>query len=245
MVRTIIIDDELQGRKTLRNFIGKYCPNVEIVGEAESVKSGVEAVILHSPDLILLDINLPDGTGFDLLEKLPKMDFKVIFVTAYNQHAIKAFKYSAIDYILKPIDPDLLVEAISKVKKDDRLSEIEKKLEALLSNRKSVEKLALPSSNGILLVKIDDIIRCESDSNYTNIFLINKQKILVTKTLKDYDDILSDVGFFRIHKSHLINLRYVKQYIKGEGGYVIMEDNSQVEVSRRRKDEFVTALKSI
>ncbi|MBN2682773.1 MAG: response regulator transcription factor [Bacteroidales bacterium] len=245
MIRTIIIDDEMQGRKTLRNFINKYCSNVEIVGEAESVKEGLEAIILNSPDLILLDINLPDGTGFDLLEKLPKMDFKVIFVTAYNQHAIKAFKYSAIDYILKPIDPDLLVEAISKVKKDDRLSEIEKKLEALLSNRKSVEKLALPSSNGILLVKIDDIIRCESDSNYTNIFLQNKQKILVTKTLKDYDDILSDVGFFRVHKSHLINLRFVKQYIKGEGGYVIMEDNSQVEVSRRRKDEFIMALKSI
>lgn len=194
------------------------------------------------PDLLFLDVQLPDGSGFDILELLPNLNFNIIFVSAYDKYAINAFKFSAIDYLLKPVEPDLLVRAIEKSKKEDQLKSMEGKLNVLLSNKNNVEKIALPSSNGLELIKLNDIIYCQADSNYTIFHLIGGEKILVSRSLKEYDDILSQQGFFRIHQSYLIKLSYVKKYVKGEGGTVILENGKELDVSRRRKEGFLKAI---
>lgn len=236
MIRAIIIDDEKAGRETLKSFIAKYCEGIEIIAEGDSVKSGIIAINQYFPDLVFLDIQMQDGTGFDLLEMLPSINFKLIFVTSFDQFAIRAFKYSAIDYILKPVDPDLLTNAVKRILDKNVISEIDKKLDVLLSNKKEIKKIALPSSNGIRFIKIDEIVRCESDNNYTTFYLNNKEKILVSKTLKEYDTLLSDTHFYRVHKSHLVNINYISKYVSEDGGYIILEDKSQIEVSRRKKD---------
>jgi two-component system LytT family response regulator len=242
MLRTVIIDDESKGRKALRNLLTKYCSNVTILAEGENVKDGLEKIRDYQPNLIFLDIQMPDGTGFDLLEQVKSTDFQVIFVTAFDQYAVRAFKCSAIDYILKPIDPDQLIEAVKKVENNNRFDELEKKLEVLATNRKNVEKLAVPTSNGVRLVKIQNIVRCESESNYTTFFMESGEKIVVTKTLKEYDEILNEMRFYRVHQSHLVNLEFVDSYVNRDGGYVIMEDGSQVEISRRKKEKFLEIL---
>lgn len=242
MFKAVIIDDEKNGRITLHNFLKKYCEQVHVVAEADGVKSGVEQVSKYSPDVVFLDVQMQDGTGFDLLEQIPEINFRVIFVTAYDKYAIQAFKYSAMDYLLKPIHPDRLVEAVNKLDKDPGFLELHKKLEVLISNKNSVEKIALPASDGVRLVRIKDMVRCVSDSNYTTIYLHSGEEVIVTKTLKEYEEILSPLNFYRVHKSHLININYVERYIQGEGGYVVMEDGSEVEVSRRRKEEFLAVL---
>lgn len=243
MIRTIIVDDEKSGREILQNLLAKYCSEkIEIIAEADSVKSGLAQITNNNPDLVFLDVQMQDGTGFDILEMLPAINFKVIFVTSYDKFAIRAFKYSAIDYILKPVDPDLLVTAINRVSDKDFYTDIDKKLDVLISNKNSLEKIALPASDGIRFLKINDIVRCESDSNYTTFFTVNKEKIVVSKTLKEYEVLLSSMKFFRVHKSHLVNLRYVNKYVPGEGGYLIMEDKTEVEVSRRKKDALLAVL---
>ena len=242
MIRSIIIDDEEKGRNTLRNFLKKYCNNVSVVAEGDCVKSGLEQISIHNPDLVFLDIQMPDGTGFNLLEQIQEINFKVIFVTAYDQYALKAFKFSAIDYLLKPIDPEKLIEAVKKISDIEDIKSINKKLEVLIGNNNRFEKIALPSVEGIHLVKIKDIVRCESESNYTNIYFSTGKKILVTKTLKEYDEMLTPMHFYRVHQSHLINLAFVEKYHKGEGGFVIMEDGSEIEVARRRKEGFLSEL---
>ncbi|MCD4789227.1 MAG: LytTR family DNA-binding domain-containing protein [Bacteroidales bacterium] len=243
MFEALIIDDESKARNALKNLLNKHCENIHVVDEADCVKAGVEKIQNLNPDVVFLDVQMPDGTGFDLLEQLPEINFKIIFVSAYDKFAIQAFKFSAIDYILKPVEPEQLIEACSRLSEDDKYSEINKKLEVLLTNRNSFEKITLPTIDGIIFVKIKEITRCESDNNYTNIFLNNGEKIIVSKTLKEYDEMLSPFNFFRIHKSHLINLKYLERYKKGEGGYVIMEDGAELEVSRRRKEDFLAALK--
>lgn len=243
MSKAVIIEDEKKGRIALISMLQKYCnTQITVVGEADSVKSGIEIIRSTEPDVIFLDIHLPDGSGFDLLEKIDVIDFKIIFVTAYDKYAIKAFEFSAVDYLLKPVDPKKLTKAIEKLERSEKLYELDKKLEVLLSNKNGFEKVALPALDGIYLVKISDIIRCESESNYTKIYLNSGKRIMVTKTLKEYDEMLSSLRFFRIHQSHLINLKYVEKYSKGEGGTVLMEDGSEVEVARRRKDKFLSAL---
>jgi two-component system LytT family response regulator len=242
MHKAVIIDDEKDGRIALQNFLKKYCKQVSVIGEADGVKSGIEQINKCKPDIVFLDIQMQDGTGFDLLELITEINFKIVFVTAYDEYAVRAFKYSAMDYLLKPIHPDLLVAAVKKLDKDLGVLELHKKIEVLISNKKSVEKLALPSFDGIRLVRINDIVRCVSDNNYTTIYLQNGDKIIVTKTLKEYQEILTHFKFYRVHKSHLINLNFVEKYIQGEGGYVIMEDGSKVDVSRRRKEEFLMVL---
>jgi two-component system LytT family response regulator len=187
-------------------------------------------------------VQLPDGSGFDILELLPNLNFKIIFVSAYDKYAIDAFKFSAIDYLLKPVEPDLLIRAIEKSKKEDKLQSMEGKLNVLLSNRKNIEKIALPSSNGLELVKVNEIIYCQADSNYTLFHLLDGQKILVSRSLKEYDEILSSQGFYRIHQSYLIKLSFVKKYLKGEGGTVILENGKELDVSRRRKEGFLKAI---
>jgi len=242
MIKALIIEDEEKSRSSLLNNIKKYCPNVNVVAEAVDVKSGISKILKYKPDLVFLDVQMPDGTGFDLLEKLPEINFKIIFVSAYDQFAVKAFKFSAIDYLLKPVDPDDLVIAVKKTTEIVESKTLSEKLKILLDNKNSFEKIALPAFDGVIFVKIKDIIRCESDRNYSMFYLKNKEKILVTRTLKEYDEMLSSMNFYRAHHSHLINLAYVKKYVKGEGGSVIMEDGTEVEVSRRRKEGLMSIL---
>ena len=242
MFKAVIIDDESKARNALKNLIEKHCSNIAVIAEADCVKAGVDIIKEYEPDIAFLDVQMPDGTGFDLLEQIGDIDFKIIFASAYDKFAIQAFRFSAIDYLLKPVEPEMLIEACSRLTGDSKISEINKKLEVLLNNRNSFEKIALPTLDGINFVKIKDIIRCESDNNYTNIFLNDGKKYIVSKTLKEFDEMLTPFNFFRIHKSHLINLNYLQKYNKGEGGYVIMEDGSELEVSRRRKEDFIRAL---
>ena len=241
-MKTIIVDDESSGRKTIRSFISKYAKNLNIVAEADSVSTGLLAINKHQPEVVFLDVRMNDGTGFNLLEQISNVTFQVIFVTAYEEHAIKAFKHSAVDYLLKPLDPDDFIASVSKLKKDTKLEEIEKKVEALIQNNHRIEKIALPTLSGLNMIKIKDIVHCESDNNYTNFHLINGSKLLVSRTLKEFDEILSPEGFYRTHKSHLVNIKYITEYIKGEGGIVKLENGDHIEVSRRRKEGLIKLL---
>jgi len=244
MYKAVIVDDESKARNALKNLLTQHCPEILVVGEGDCVNAGVEKINELSPDVVFLDVQMPDGTGFDLLEQFSEIKFKIIFASAFDKFAIQAFKFSALDYLLKPVEPEMLIEACSKLKEDDKFAEINKKLEVLMSNKNSFEKIALPTLDGIIFVKIKEILRCESDNNYTNIFLRDAKKIIVSKTLKEYDEMLTPFNFFRIHKSHLINLAFLARYKKGEGGSVEMEDGAELEVSRRRKEEFLNALKN-
>jgi two-component system LytT family response regulator len=244
--KTVLIDDESKARTALRNLLEVNCSTrITVIGEADCVKKGLEIIETLKPELVFLDVQMPDGTGFDLLEQIGEVNFKVIFASAFDKFAIQAFRFSALDYLLKPVESEALIEAVSKLDESDRYREMNKKLEVLLSNKNSFEKIALPTLDGIIFVKIKEIVRCESDNNYTGIYLKSGEKIMVSRTLKEYDDMLTPFNFFRIHKSHLINLSFLNRYKKGEGGFVIMEDGSELEVSRRRKDEFLDAIQNI
>ena len=244
MFRTIIIDDEQDCRETLRTYLTSLFDDIEIVAEGDGVEKGYSIIQKHKPELVFLDIQLIDGSGFDLLKRIRNIDFSLIFVTAYDEYAIRAFNFSALDYILKPIDPDLLVQAVEKFRNKKDAESLQKRIFNLLSSQKTIEKIALPSMEGYFFVKIDNIIRCESDGSYTKFFFLSGDSIMVSRSLKEYDEVLSFQGFCRVHQSHLINLKYVKQYRKGEGGVVILEDNSEIDVARRRKDDFLKAMKS-
>ena len=238
MIRTYIIDDEEDARNMLRAFISNYCPQVEIIGEADGVTNGYRKLMTEQPDLVFLDIQMDDGTGFDLLEKIKRPSFAVIFTTAFDEYAIKAFKYSAIDSLLKPIDPDELIEAVSKIKAGEGQS---KQISELIDqkNNQRFDRITLSSHDGITIVKLKDISRLESDSNYTHFFLVGGEKITVPKSLKEYEKMLPSDQFFRTHQSFIVNLEYVKKYVKEDGGYILMEDGSEVLVARRRKDDFL------
>ncbi len=242
MLRTVIIDDESPVRETLSRLILKTCPQVKLVGEANSVKSGLIAIREKSPDLILLDIKMDDGTGFDLLKRFENINFKIIFVTAYEEYAIRAFEFSAIDYILKPVNPEKLVEA---VKRADclRQKEFNTQLGALRENLenpgKQNKKIILKNQESIFLLNIDEVIHCESDGSYTIFETANQQRILVSKVLKDYDHLLSDSGFLRVHRSHLINLKHIKRFDRQDGGYVIMSNGAQISVSTSGRERLL------
>jgi len=242
MLNAIIIDDEEDARRTLRAFIKQYCPQVDIIEEGTGVQDGYRKVLSLQPDLVFLDIQMDDGTGFDLLEKIRAPKFNLIFCTAFDEYAIKAFKFSAIDYLLKPIDPDELIEAVSKVKKDDKSAQ--PRIESLIENRsqKEMDRITLSSQEGLTFVNLENIRRLESDSNYTHFFLTTGEKITVPKSLKEYELILPISKFFRTHQSHLVNLSYVKKFMREDGGYVLMDDGSEVLVARRRKEEFIAVL---
>ena len=242
--KAILIDDEAKSRTALGSFLSKYCPSVELVGEADGVKSGLQIIAQTSPDVVFLDIEMNDGTGFDLLEKISNPSFEVIFVTAFNQYAIKAFRFSAIDYLLKPVNPEDLIQAVSKLSDNSRLNEIERKLEALMSNRKSIQKIAIPSMQGIRLEEVANIRYCESDNYYTIIHLLTGERLIVSKTLKEYDKTLSDDGFIRIHQKYLVKVSEIKTYSKSDGGFVTLSDGTHLTVSRRKKDELLKAISS-
>ncbi len=242
MIRAVLIDDESKGRKILYNYLNKYCHNIDIVGHADGVKTGKALIDAKQPDLVFLDIEMKDGTGFDLLEKFTQFSFGVIFVTAHNEYALKAFKFSAIDYLLKPIIPEELIISVNKFSKDQELKNLSYKLENLIGNKNEIKKLALSTNKGIELLKIDDVIFCESSGNYTVFNTSSNQKIMVSKTIKEYDTILSDCNFFRIHQSYLVNLDYITKFNKNDGGFVILSNNKKLPVSRRNKQAFLDAI---
>ena len=245
-IKAVIVDDELGARESLSKMIEKNCKNIEIVAKADSMANAFMEITTHQPDLVFLDIEMPNGNAFDLLEKFKEINFNIIFTTAYDHYAIKAIKFSAIDYILKPIDPEELVRAVSRYESQmNNKNSLDKKFKTLLSNVKpenKLKKVGIPDGDGLIFINLADIIRCDSDGNYTYFILTTGKKIIASRTLGEYEQMFTDDNFFRVHRSHLINLEHVKKYIKGEGGYVIMSDNSQVEVSRRNKNEFLEKL---
>jgi len=243
MIRAVIIDDEPESRKAVSNILTNYCKDVTVLGEAVDVASGIKLINDEQPDVVFLDIQMPDGDGFDILKSFKTINFHVIFVTAYNQYAIKAIKFSAIDYLLKPLDPQQLIESVEKLRRlSPENNQSPQRVEVLLDNKNKVSKIALPTLNGFRFVKVKDIIRCEADNNYTSFFLQTTERILVTRTLKDFELMLKEDSFIRVHQSHLININFVEQYIKGDGGTAIMSDGSEVEISRRKKDQFLNGM---
>lgn len=242
MIKAVIIDDESKGRNILKNSLKKYCHKVSIIGEADGVETGKNLIDTKQPELVFLDIDMKDGTGFDLLEKFSQFSFGVIFVTAHNEYALKAFKCSAIDYLLKPILPNELVQAVTKFEKDLALKNLSYKIESLLENKAKIKKLALPTLNGIELLKIDELIYCESSSNYTIFNTTSNTQIVVSKTIKEYAVVLSEYNFFRIHQSYLVNLDYVSKYNKNDGGFVILENGKKIPISRRNKQAFLKVI---
>lgn len=251
MIKALIIDDEQNSREALKGKLNLFCPEIDLVGEAETTDGALEIIQLQKPDLLFLDVNLGSENGFDILEKITALELKmpeIVFITAHDEYAIKAIKVSAIDFLLKPIDPEELVKAVRKVeaKKDIDPSP---KFNVLLDNIRqatgSPKKIVIPSSDGLHIFKISEISRCESSSNYTQFFLTSGKMMLASKTLKEFDGMLSDYNFERIHKSHLINMNYVKRYVQSDGGYVIMEDGSRIPVANRKKEYLVSLLKSL
>ncbi len=244
--KAIIADDENGALNSLKNMIQNYCPQLEIVATANSVDNAIIEIEKHKPNLLFLDIEMGKKTAFDLLEQYTSMPFDIIFTTAYDHYAIKAIRFSALDYLLKPIDPEELKYAVEKFiskKHDEDL--LNSKFKTLLGNLKQEnknKKIAISDTDGLVFLDISDIIRCHSDGSYTTIYLTEGKKMVVSKPIGEYEDLFNEENFFRIHRSHLININHIKKYLKGEGGYVLMSDGAEVEVSRRKKNEFMEAM---
>ncbi len=242
----ILVDDEKRVRNSLKSILEMYYPNACIVGEAEDINEGKALILALKPDVVLLDIKMPGGTGFDLLKQLMPLTFKVIFITAFDQFAIQAFKYSAIDYLLKPIIPEDLVKALDKSTEQLNASNESLKFDNLIDNfsqlTRDSKKIVLNTQDKIHIVGINEIIRCESDANYTTFTLLNKKPVIMSKPLKEYDEMLTPYGFFRSHHSHLVNLSMIDRLEKREGGVLIMKDNSEAMVSSRKYAELVVAI---
>lgn len=241
MIRCVIVDDENKAREILGEMLKLYCSDVVVVGEAHNVNSAYEIIQKEKPDLVLLDIKMPDGSGFDLLNKFSNIDFKVIFITAHEEYAIKAFRFSALDYLLKPIDPSDLMSAIEKISQASDENGFNEQFETFKNNyfegeNKDDKRIVLKTQENIYIIYLRDVIRCQSEKNYTYFYFSNRERIIVSKTLKEFEDILSEFNFMRVHRSHLINLKYIDRFEKIEGGMVIMTDGSKVEVSHRKKE---------
>ena len=244
MLTAVIIDDELKGRIALKQKLQDYCENIELVGEAESGEEGMKLIEKHQPRIVFLDIEMPRMDGFEMLLKLPEKNFHLIFTTAYDQYAIKAIKYAAFDYLLKPIDIEELKFAISKII-EQPYSHTEKKLVMLEQNlfsKNAFNKIAIPTLDGLLFFDINEIIHLEASSNYTTIYFDHHPKLTASKTLKEFEEILPGDIFFRPHHSHIINLNYVKRYIKGDGGQIEMQNGNYIDVARRKKEEFLKTM---
>ena len=248
MIKTILVDDEPRGLSTLKTLLNEYCPELKIVAECSEAESAKEKIELLAPQLAFLDISLPGKNSFDLLAELGQIDFEIIFVTAHNEYTLQAFHYSAVDYLMKPIDEDLLADAVRRAVKRITVNTINNNVSTLLHNLHKTQspqemKLCIPSLKGFQVVELKDILYCEASSSYTNFHFANKHTICTAKSIHEYEELLADAGFVRIHKSYLINLLHVKEYIKGEGGSVILTGGNEIEVSRRKKDIFLTQMK--
>jgi two-component system LytT family response regulator len=253
MITALLIDDDQHLRAGLKALLDRYTNDITIVGEAESVKTGIAAIEKWRPQVIFLDIHLSDGTGFDILDNLAKakgnIKSHIVFITAHEQYAVKAFKFSALDFILKPVDPEELQNTIDKIKtvvgKTNSFDHIDLLLENIRKKVDNFKRIALSTSDGIHLFDVADIIRCEAKINYTQFFIKNHKPVLISRTLKEYEELLAEHGFERIHQSHLINLSYLKSYIKNDGGYVIMADNTSIPLAQSKKDKLQELIKSL
>lgn len=241
-MKAIIIDDEKKGREILKSLIENYCKEVQIIAQATNAKEGYDLIQEYHPDVVFLDIEMPNGDGFSLLERFDKIGFHIVFTTAFDDYAIKAIKFHALDYLLKPIDIDELRVAVSHIKKAlEEKQSPENKFAGLIQSRKLEHsgKLALPVKDGIIYLSISEIVRVESDGTYSLFYTDNDKKHLSSKNLGEYEDILPTTGFFRVHRSHIVNVRKVKKFIRNDGNFIEMEDGSTVEIARRKKDEFL------
>lgn len=246
MVRTVLIDDETDSIRVLQRLLNAYCPEVEVIGTADGVETALNLIQMARPDLVFLDIEMTHGNAFDLLNQLQPITFQIIFVTAFDNYAIRAFKYSALDYLLKPVDIDDLREAVkraaTKVQGKNFLDQMETLLYNMETFQLSQQKMAVPTLTGLVFVPIKDILRFEANGSYTTIYLTSKEEIIATRNIKEYEDLLPAAIFCRVHNSHIINLHKIQKYHKGRGGYVIMEDGSNIEVASRRREEFLRRL---
>jgi two-component system LytT family response regulator len=249
MYKAVLVEDELKGMNNLKNQLAKYCEEIEVIGEATSIQ---EAQDLFDdpdfqPDVAFLDINLSDGLVFSLLNELRPVDFDIIFVTAFNEHAIKACEYSSIGFIMKPIDPEALQAAVRRInpKKNNK---IESKLDVfnhVYNNPNAFEKMSISALDGIYFVNLKDIVRFEAEDNYTHIYLKSGEKITASKTIKAYEEMLQGLNFYRVHKRHVINLNYMRKFVKGDGGYLVMDDGKKIDVSRRRRPSFMEQMRRL
>lgn len=245
-IRTIIIEDENKSLLTLRTLLERYCPEIKVIGTGNCVEEGIRVIEELKPELVFLDIGMPDGDAFDLLNRVGKVEFEIIFITAYNDFALKAFEFSALHYLLKPINYVELQDAVQRYLKIRSVSDIQSRLGILNSSLKShFDKISLPSNDGLIIVEIQNIVRFEAAGNYSTVFLSQGDSIVVTKTLNQFEEILTGLFFIRVHNTHLINLRYVKKYQRGQGGVVTMNNGTQIAVSRTRKNEFLEGLKNL
>lgn len=248
MIKALIIEDELKSRENLKTFLKQCCADkVDVVGEGGSIAEGLDLLVKQKikVDLAFLDIDLPDGLVFQLLDKLGKINFDIIFITAYEQYAVKACNYSSIGYVMKPIDSDELKEAVSRVK-PGKTNQIGKRLDVFkeyYNNPNTFSKLSISALDGIYFVKLQDIVRFEAEDNYTHIFLRSGEKVTASKTIKSYEDQLEHVNFYRVHKRHVINLNFITKFVKGDGGFLVMDDGMKIEVSRRRRPAFMERIR--
>ena len=243
MLKAIIVDDEKISRNILSDYILKYCPDIEICAQCDSVKTGLVAIEKHQPDILFLDVEMPKGNGFDLLEQVKEITFETIFVTAFDNYAIQALNYSAAYYILKPVSIDELIVAVDKIKaqKLKKVSGIQTKvlLENIKTKTIAQHKIVLPLQDGFEVVSLKDIVHCEAHDNFTDFYFVSNQKMMICRTLKFYEELLSDSGFMRVHKSHIINLDHVVKYKKGKGGQLVMSNGAVIDVSPNKKDELM------
>jgi two-component system, LytTR family, response regulator len=242
MISAVLIDDEQNNIESLQSLLAQFCPDVTVAGTAMNSKEGLACIKQHDPHLVFLDIEMPFGNAFDMLEKLMPVDFEVIFVTAFEQYAVKAIKYVALDYLLKPVSIEELKKAVNRARKRIEEKKLNTRIELLLSNMKNEangpKRIGLPSTEGFSFEDIDNIVRLHADGNLTYVITIHK-KIITSKSLKEFESLLPAATFCRIHHSHIINLNFVRKYIKGRGGYVELTDGTSLEVSSRKKEEFL------
>ena len=240
MLKAIVIDDEIHCQETLGILLKEFCPQIQLMELCSSAKQALKAIDKINPDLVFLDIEMPVMNGFELLESLSQISFAVIFTTSYDQYAIKAIKFSALDYLLKPVDPDELKNAVKKVEEQRHLPLAEQfqiLLKHINGKNSGFNKIAVPTAEGFELIPTDQVLYLEASDNYTHLFQKNKNKIIACRTLKEMEEQIQDFPFFlRVHNSYMVNLNEVVKYIRGEGGYLVMSDGSSVNVSRSRKE---------
>jgi len=243
MIRAVVIEDEEYSRTMLLRLLHEHCRQIHVVAEADSVGLGLTAIIEQRPQLVFLDIELQSETAFEILERLPEINFELIVTTAFDHYALRAIKFCAIDYLLKPIDLNELLIAVAKAEKRLNYGQLNKNLEALLNNLKTGSqnnhRIALPTLEGLLFVNVSDIIYCQSSGPYTQFFMKQPEKILTSRHLKEYEDLLKGYNFIRIHKSYVVNLHEIQKYIRGEGGQLIMSNGAALAVSKQRKENFL------
>jgi len=246
-MKILIVDDELSPREQSKRLLAEFFPEISVCAEAESVNSAYEAILIHQPDVVLLDVDMPDGTAFDLLKRLPQINFNIIFITAYEKYALQAIKFSALDYLLKPYTSGEFIEAIRKAQRKEEAEDSSLKFNALLQNfqHQQPSKIVLRTSDSIHVVQLNEIIRLQADGAYTTFYVLNRKPIVVSKNLKEYDNLLVNCGFIRTHQSHLVNSRYIVCFHKTDGGSLGLTDKTQVPVASRYKEKVLQAIERI